>query len=142
MKNWKLILIVLGFISCEDDELRNRNPNLLDLGFAVELNTSLPQYSGLNFPGNTVEVSGFGNRGIVVYNSNNRDYFAFDLSDPNHTPNECSRMEINGIEASCPCPTDNNKYSLINGQPLEGNGEYGMKAYRVVRNGNIITVSN
>lgn len=128
--------------ACSSDDSRNNNPFLVDLGFQINLNTNLPQYGNLNFPGNAVIVPNIGLRGLVVYNFNNSQYVAYELSDPNHSPNNCSQMTINGIEATCPCPDDINKYNIITGQPIEGNGEYGLKAYRVERNGAIITVSN
>ena len=128
--------------ACSSDDSRNNNPFLVDLGFQINLNTNLPQYGNLNFPGNSVIVPNIGLRGLVVYNFNNSQYVAYELSDPNHSPNNCSQMTINGIEATCPCPDDINKYNIITGQPIEGNGEYGLKAYRVERNGAIITVSN
>jgi hypothetical protein len=51
-------------------------------------------------------------------------------------------MTISGIEATCPCTDDNNKYNIITGQPISGNGQYGLKAYRAERVGAIVRVSN
>ena len=74
---------------------------------------------------------------IVTFFYSNQ-FFVYELSDPNHPPNDCSRMSINGIVASCPCSSDTNTYNIVTGQPMTGNGEFPMKAYRAERSGNII----
>lgn len=142
MKKILFILAVLALLSCEGDDTRNRNPFLIDISFQAILNTDLPQYSTLNFAGNSVVVRNQGIRGFVVYNFGNGQYSAFELSDPNHIPNSCSAMNVSGITATCPCPDDNNSYDIFSGQPSTGGGLYPMKAYRVNRNGSSIIVSN
>jgi hypothetical protein len=140
----KLLLVIAGFalLSCEGDDNSRRNPFLIDISFQTTLNTDLPQYSSLNFTGNSVVVRNQGIRGFVIYNFGNGQYSAFELSDPNHAPNSCSTMNVEGITATCPCTDDNNSYAIISGQPTTGGGLYGMKPYRVSRSGNIIVVSN
>ncbi|AGC76896.1 nitrite reductase/ring-hydroxylating ferredoxin subunit [Nonlabens dokdonensis] len=144
MKMRKAYLLSLMFVifACSSDDGRNNNPFLVDIGFQVDLNTNLPQFGNLNFPGNSLVVPNQGLRGFVIYNLDNSQYVAYELSDPNHSPNSCSRMTISGIEATCPCTDDNNKYNIITGQPIQGNGQYGLKAYRAERIGAIIRVSN
>ena len=144
MKIRKAYLLSLIFVifACSSDDGRNNNPFLVDIGFQIDLNTNLPQYGNLNFPGNSLVVPNQGLRGFVIYNLDNSQYFAYELSDPNHSPNSCSSMTISGIEATCPCTDDNNKYNIITGQPISGNGQYGLKAYRAERVGAIVRVSN
>jgi nitrite reductase/ring-hydroxylating ferredoxin subunit len=137
-----LLAFMLILFACTSDRERNNNPFLVDIGFQIDLNTNLPQFGNLNFPNNFVIVPNVGLRGVIVYNLNNSQYFAYELSDPNHSPNECSRMTVNGLELTCPCPDDQNKYNLITGAPIQGDGLYGLKAYRAVKNGAIIRVSN
>lgn len=142
MRKAFILSMLFVIFACEGDDAARRNPFLVDLAFQAELNTNLPQFGNLNFPGNFVIVNSGGLRGFVIYNLDNSQYFAYELSDPNHSPNECSRMTVSSITATCPCPDDNNEYSIITGQPLQGGGFYGMKAYRVERSGNIIRVFN
>ncbi|EAS20782.1 hypothetical protein BBFL7_01672 [Flavobacteria bacterium BBFL7] len=142
MRKAFIISVLFIALSCASDDDARNNPFLVDLAFQVELNTNLPQYSTLNFPGNSVIVNSGGLRGFVIYHPGNSQYFAYELSDPNHSPNECSKMTVSGITASCPCTDDNNEYSIFNGQPTQGGGQYGLKAYRVERSGNIIRVFN
>jgi hypothetical protein len=134
--------LFLTFNSCQNDDLGLANPFLVDIAFQFELNTNLPQYSVLNFASNAVIVPNAGLRGFVIYNIDNTQYLAYELSDPNHSPNECSRMVLSGITLSCPCATDENEYQIINGQPTQGGGRYGLKPYRATRTGNIIRVTN
>jgi len=139
-----LILSIL-FLSCSsDDDRRNDNPNLIDPLVSISLSLSLPQYDALNFPGGNVLLTqqGAGIRGIVVYNVNNDQYTAFELSDPNHPPNSCSRMTVEAPIASCPCESDNNEYNIITGEHTTDPTLYPMQQYRVIREGNTIRISN
>lgn len=142
MKKLFIIIAVATLFSCESDDDQRRNPFLIDISFQASLNTDLPQFSSLNFAGNSVVVRNQGIRGFVIYNFGNDQYSAFELSDPNHAPNSCATMNIDGITATCPCPDDNNSYDIFSGQPKTGNGKYPMKPYRVSRSGNVIVVSN
>jgi len=133
------ILLLTG---CEDDDVRYNNPNLTDINFQAEVNLNLAQFSSLKFTGNRAVLTGFGLQGIVIYNLNGTQFNAFELSDPNHPPNSCSRMTLDGIEALCPCGNDDNAYTIISGQPVRGDGEFGMKPYRVERVGDVLIISN
>jgi len=108
----------------------------------ITLNLSLPEYSNLNFDGESIIIPQQGIRGIVVYRLNASTFSAFDLTDPNHAPNECSRMEVEGIIATCGC-SDGNSYDILNGlhqQPDET--LYPMQRYNVTRSGNNLRISN
>ena len=138
-------LFLAGFlllISCQDDSNLNKSPFLVDIGFQFDINLNLPQYSALGFSGNFVVVNNQGLRGFVVYTPGNNRYFAYDLADPNRPLDECSRMEVSNLTATSPCAQVTNEYSILTGQPASGDLPYGMKAYRVERQGNIIRVSN
>ncbi|WP_432411960.1 hypothetical protein [Rasiella sp. SM2506] len=137
-------LLSILFFSCKkDDDFTGNNPNLINPLVNITLNLSLPQYDPLRFPGGSVLLNPpQGIRGVVIYNINNNEYSAFELSDPNHTPSSCSRMEIEGIIATCPCPTDDNEYNIVTGQHMSDQNLFPMLRYRAVRNGNVITVSN
>jgi hypothetical protein len=141
--NFIALFLGLVLISCNNDDSRNdNNPNLLSPLIRVNLNLNLPQYNPLKFPGNSLILDGEGIRGVVIYNVNNDLYTAFELSDPNHTPNECSKMSINGILATCPCTTDSNVYDIVTGQHQSNEVLYPMQQYLVTRNGDNIQVTN
>lgn len=140
-----LISVFLG--SCGSDDSNNNNngnnPNLSDPFVDISLDLNLPEYNPLNFPGETVIVNGQGIRGVVIFNLNNSTYLAFDLADPNHPPNNCSRMSMEGIIATCPCTDDNNSYNIgLFGQHETEPNKFAMQQYRAERVGNRVIVSN
>lgn len=125
--------------SGDDDPLR-ANPNLPNINVNLVLDLNLPQYNPLNFPGNSLTTSLQGIRGIVIYNVDNSQYTAFELSCPNIPPSDCSRMQIDGIMAFCPC--NGNEFNIVTGQLTAGEGQYPMLAYRAVREGDQLRISN
>ena len=143
MRRAIILILVFIFFSCESDDNARQNPFLVDIGFQFDMNLNLPQFSSLQFPGNFVILDNIGIRSVVVYTPGNDQYFAYELSDPNHQPNNCSAMSVSGLTASCPCPTDQNEYSIFTGQPTAGGDlPFGLKAYRVERIGNVVRVFN
>lgn len=137
------LLIIFITVSCsKKDNKQERNPFLTDPVVSLSLNLNLPEYNPLKFPGNYI-VTGQGIKGIVVYCVSENQYLAFDLTDPNHVPSSCSRMELEGVIATCPCTTDDNKYYITSGQHTsEPDTKYPMQSYRAERSGNNIIVSN
>ena len=135
--------MIVSMLSCsKSDEKRERNPFLTDPLVSLNLNLNLPEYNPLRFPGNYI-ITTQGIRGIVVYCASESLYFAYDLTDPNHAPNSCSRMEMNGVIASCPCTNDENKYYITSGQhTTEPDIKYPMQRYNAQRNGNNVVISN
>ena len=142
----KLLLIVLAsflIIACSKNDNNNDNAFLPDQNFdtGTTINTSFPQYNSLQFPGNHAVVNGFGINGIVVYYSGS-SYIAFELSDPNHHLQSCSKLTVDGVIATCSCD-DENAYDILTGQPNGSTtGQYGLKPYFVEVSGNIIRVYN
>ncbi len=134
-----LVFLVLTACSKNEDNYRG-NPNIPDISFRIQLNLNLPEYNDLQYPGNSFATYFYGVKGIVVYNINGSQYSAFELTDPNHPPRECSAMTVNGVIASCGC--DDNEYNVITGELSSGEGQYTMKPYRVRRSGNILEVWN
>jgi hypothetical protein len=137
------ILSVMLLISCSgDDDVNEDNPYLIDPLVNINLNLNLPEYNTLKFPGNSIIINQQGIKGIVVYNVNNSLYTAFDLSDPNHTPNNCSRMDIEGIIATCPCTNDTNEYDIVTGQHATNENLFPMQMYRAQRTGDNVRITN
>lgn len=142
MKRFLLIFpLFLIFLGCSPDDDVRQNPYLPHLNFSVRFDLSLPEYNQLNFPGNKFVTRNYGINGIVIFNLNNDQYLAFELTDPNHVPQHCSSLTVEATEAICSCG-DGNKYTIITGQPISGNGEYSLKPYRAVRVGNVLEISN
>jgi len=141
------IIIIALFGNCKkDDAIQSSCVSVLlpnygfDTGNAINLSLALYSSSGINLPGNSLEINGYSVKGFVLYNTG-FSIVAYELSDPAHGPNSCSRMTLSGIELSCQCD-DGNKYELLSGQQISGATGHCLKAYRVEKNGNIIRVYN
>lgn len=134
-------IFCLIFTACTSDDNYRNNPYLVDLNFVFTINLDLPQYNELNFAVNSVTTTNYGIKGVVIFNLNGSQFFAYELTDPNHPPSTCSTLKVEGTEAVCGCE-DGNRYSIITGELLEGEGEYPLKPYQVVRQGNILEISN
>ncbi len=144
MKKITLFLLIAAVtLSCsKNDDKQDRNPFLTDPAVNLNLNLNLPEYNPLKFPGNYI-ITSQGIKGIVVYCVSENQYLAFELTDPNHVPSSCSRMELTGVIASCPCPNDDNEYFITSGQhTTEPDTKYPMQQYNAQLNGNTVIVSN
>lgn len=133
------------FLACSNDG-GTRNPYLQELGFRIDINLNLPLYAPLTNTGNPVYLgsAGTGIRGVMVMNTGFDVFRAFEASCPNHSPNACSTMEIDGQVARCGC--EQYEYSLFTGQllnpPEDGERFFNMLEYRATRSGNIVTITN
>ena len=136
------LISVFSLTACSGDDGPNTsNPNLPNLGVNLTLDLNLPQYNQLNFPGNSFVTGLQGIRGIVIFNIDNNQYTAFEISDPNHAPNDCSAAQIDGLTATCSC-SDGNAYSIVTGQLTAGEGQYPLKPYRISRSGDQLLITN
>lgn len=145
MRGLYFLIIGIFIFSCDNDRT-NRNPYLQDLGFRFDLNLNLPLYSPLTNAGNAIYIGNqtVGTRGVFVINSGFNVFRAFEASCPNHAPNDCSTMDLNGQTAICSC--EDYEYSLFTGQQLnkpdDGNRYYDMLEYRATFSGNTVSITN
>ncbi|MEP2936240.1 MAG: hypothetical protein ABJM06_12465 [Gilvibacter sp.] len=136
------IFLGVSLQSCnKDDGPLNNNPNLANIGVNLTLDLNLPQYNPLNFPGNSFVTGLQGIKGIVIYNIDNSQYTAHEITDPNHPPNDCSASQIDGLTATCSCG-DGNEYNIVTGQQTAGEGQYPLRAYQIVREGDVLRITN
>lgn len=136
------LMLLLVFNSCStNDDDRTDNPYLTDLSFRLNLNLNLPEYNNLKFPGNSYSTYSTGINGVVIYNVNNTQFTAFELSDPNHSLSNCSSLRVQGVIATCDCD-DGNSYNILTGELTNGTGQYSMKPYRIRKNGDLLEVYN
>lgn len=139
-----LVLLFL-LVSCSNDGT-NRNPYLQEIGFRFEMNLNLPLYSPLTNTGSAVYVNTNveGSRGIFVINTGFDNFMAWEASCPNHVPNTCSTMVLNGQTVTCSC--EDYEYNLFTGQmlnrPDDGKRYHDLLFYKAIYGGNIVTVSN
>lgn len=135
-----ILILFISITSCESDSTRVRNPFVPNYPFSITINMELPMYSQLMYPSNAVLVTigGVGANGIIIFNAGG-NYRAYEANCPNQYISDCSRLEIEGITAVCPC--DELEYSLFTGLPM-GEGDYAMIPYRIEQHGNTLRISN
>lgn len=140
-----VLLLTISLLSCENNT-SNRNPFLQEVSFNFDLNLNLPLYNNLNTIGNPVFVgnTGVGTRGAFVMRTSFETFFAFEASCPNHVPNECSTMTIQGQNVICSC--EDFEYSLFTGEhlnrPEDGSRTFDLLFYRTTLTGNTVIISN
>ncbi|UUV21964.1 hypothetical protein [Paenimyroides aestuarii] len=139
----KLFTVIIGaaftLSACSKDEWDTRNPYLPEIAVNVPINTALPTYNKLQYPGNAVYVAGYGINGFFVINTGT-GIRAFEATCANHAINGCSKLTLNGVEATCGC-SDALIYNLYLGLATT-EAQYPLKEYRVMQSGTILNVYN
>lgn len=138
----QLLVFVLLAIGCKKKDVLNPNCNyLLNIGVNEVVNMNLPQYSALLFTSNAVFVPSAANSGLIIINAGT-GYLAWDAADPNHIPNSCGTLTVDGVVGVCGCD-DGNSYSLFTGQPMQNPSlSCALKSYPVTQSGNTLYISN
>ncbi|SHJ32552.1 hypothetical protein [Aquimarina spongiae] len=144
MKKIVFLLGILLIASCSSDDDNRNNPNLPNVGFTAQINLNLPQFVNLRFPGGIVvdRTEGRGIRGLILYNQNDQQFFAYELSDPNIPLMDCSALDVQATRAVSNCGNDNVYEITSFGQQVQGEGGQPLLPYRIEKNGNTLTVSN
>jgi len=144
----KKILFLVSFaliISCSGDDDQN-NPFLPNVSVNFQINLNLPQFNNLKFPGGILvdRTDGRGIKGVIIYNQDDRQFFAYELNDPNVSPSlACSTLTVEGTRASSTCDGNERVYEIASlGQLVQGEGEFPLLQYRIRRDGNVLTISN
>ena len=114
-----LTLSLFLFFSCGKKELQ-RNPYLVDVRFQREINLSLPLYNQLNFVGGSFLIEDVGINGVLVFNLNGTSYLAWEATCPNHLPEACSKLSIEGVLVNCSCEEFTNTPSILNFEQASG----------------------
>jgi|TARA_Y100000389_G_scaffold148924_1_gene148111 nitrite reductase/ring-hydroxylating ferredoxin subunit len=143
-KFFKSLLVLTFLMSCSSSDLE-RNPFLSEFSFRFQVNLNLPEYDDLRYAGGSILIPQLGNKGVLVFNLNGNDFFAWEASCPNHLPNSCSQTQIKGVLAECSC--EKFQYSLATGQllnPTEGENVklYPLLFYQTENRGNSVIISN
>jgi len=144
----KKILFLIGvalIVSCSGDDNQN-NPFLPNIAVNFQINLNLPQYNALRFPGGVFvdRTDGRGIKGVIIYNQNDQQFFAYELSDPNVSPSlACSTLTVNGTRASSNCDGKENVYEIASlGQLIQGEGQFPLLQYRIRKDGNVLSITD
>ena len=141
MRKLFLVLTVILFVSCQNDDDGNENCNFLpDIGVNRTISLTLPQYSSLEFSTNSVLLGGEGVLGIYVINIGG-NFRAFDAADPNRAVSNCSFLAKNGTSVTNSC-NEPSSYSLLTGLSEGTALPCPLKEYRVSVNGSELTITN
>lgn len=137
-----ILLVIVLIFSCDDGNV-NFNPYIPNINFDKTINLDLPLYDDVKFSSGSVELSGIGVCGIVIFNFSG-DILAWEQCPPNHAVNSsCPKLNISGVQLSCDCTQ--NLYSLATGQLLNNidqNNKYPLVRYRTEKIGSSLRIYN
>jgi nitrite reductase/ring-hydroxylating ferredoxin subunit len=139
------LIIAILLIGCSQDTAI-RNPYLTEYGFRYSIDLNLPQFVLLNTIGNPVYIgsAGVGIRGVFIMNTGFGQFMAWEASCPNHPPNNCSTLQLDGQNVVCDC--EGYSYTLFTGQllnrPNDGKTYYDLLYYQTTSGGNTVVISN
>lgn len=144
MKKVFFIVMIVMISSCSNDDDNQSNPNLPGVNVNFSINLNLPQYNNLDFPNGVFvdRTDGRGIRGVIIYNQNNEQFFAYELSDPNIPPSDCSALIVEGTRASSGCGNENIYEISSFGQQVRGEGGLPLQPYRVTKDGSVLNITN
>ncbi len=142
MKHFYILIASILLLTCDSDNEIDPSCSFLTTGLTInrQLNLNLPQFSDLQFTGNSVYLPGLGNQGVIVANVGN-NFFAWDAADPNHQIQSCSVLVPNGSLATCGCD-DENTYSLVNGRISGADLPCTLLFYNITLQGNTLFIQN
>lgn len=136
MRNVLLLGISLFLVSCGKDP-----SGVPDVPVYFRASLGNPAYSGLNNPGNHVEISGYGVAGLIIYRSPFQGLMAYDRCSTVNPERKCAiKVDDTGITATDPC--SGAIFSLEDGNPQKEPAKKPLKTYYVSENNGIISVSN
>jgi nitrite reductase/ring-hydroxylating ferredoxin subunit len=141
MKYLFLIFTLIFISSCKDDFVDNNKylPNIT-VNFSVDLN--LPEANNLIIVGGYAIFPNEGIRGVIVFNHGLDNYIALDLACPHIQLQECSTMTFDPEDLYLECGCDDEKFSKLDGSPLNPEINYSARMYNVTKNGNILYIHN
>jgi len=135
----RIVLLVGLFIflaSCGKDP-----SGVPDVPVVFRASLGNPVYSGLAYPGNHVEVTGYGVAGLILYRSAFSGLVAYDRCSTVNPEKRCVvKVDGTGITATDPC--SGAIFSLEDGSPQKEPGKKPLRTYYVSENNGIISVSN
>ena len=120
---------------------RNQYEGIPNVNVDIYINIQNPQYQNLSGMGSWVYVEG-GSKGIIVFNSDNENFLAYERHCPYKPQNSCSKVSVDetGFSATDSCCLST--YQLLNGSIIDGPGSLPLKGYSTSFDGNIIHIWN
>lgn len=131
-----LLFVLIVFVSCGKDP-----SGIPDVPVNFFMRLDHPNMRPINTPGGSVEISGYGVAGLIIYKSFFEGYLAYDRCSTVNPERRCIvKVDSTGITATDPCSKA--VFSLEDGAPQKPPGEMPLKKYSVSISNNTIYVIN
>jgi len=135
----KLIIVILfiTLLSCGTSD--DGNPILPNVPVNKTVFLDNPDALALKVPTGSIKISG-GIAGIIIYNFNDNQFFAWDRACPHEPPQKgCTMDVVDVFWMDCSC--DNSRFSILDGSP-QSDTQYSARQYRVIKDGNTLIITN
>ncbi|MAW65761.1 MAG: hypothetical protein CMD18_06150 [Flavobacteriales bacterium] len=134
-------LIILILFAATMNSCKNQYEGIPNVNVDIYINIQNPQYQSLSGMGSWTYLEG-GSKGIIVFNSDNENFLAYERHCPFDAQNSCSKVSVDetGLSATDSCCFS--KYQLLNGSIIDGPGSLPLKGYNTSFDGNIIHIWN
>jgi nitrite reductase/ring-hydroxylating ferredoxin subunit len=137
MLKFLICILAISMLSCSNTDDGNTILPSVPVNETIFLNN--PNALSLKVPTGSITIPG-GIAGIIVYNFNDSQFFAWDRACPHLAPQTCSRMNVVDVFwMDCPC--DDSRFSILDGAPQSGSS-FAARQYRVIKNGNTLIITN
>jgi nitrite reductase/ring-hydroxylating ferredoxin subunit len=83
-----------------------------------------------------------GSKGIIVFNSDNENFLAYERHCPYDSQNSCSRVSVDETNLFAVDSCCSSKYQLLNGSAIDGPASLPLIGYNTSFDGNIIHIWN
>lgn len=143
-----LSILVIFVYACKSKNNLNPDP-IEDVPVSITINMALPQFDRLLQTNSYVYVDG-GIKGVIVVHNTDDNFYAFERSCSYQPRNSCSKIEVDSNFSLFRCGESKagkfekccNSIFLLDGEVYVGPATYGLKHYRVFRNGNVLEIKN
>lgn len=123
---------------------KKQNDYFPSVAFEQHIYLSNPSSFDLSVPGGWIYSEG-GYKGLIIYrrylNGGQDDFVAFDRGCPSHFSESCGTLVVTDDDIYAQCKCDDAQYMLFDGSPGKG-AKLPLRQYQVVRNGDVLYISN
>lgn len=120
---------------------KNKYEGIPNISVDIYINIQNPQYQNLSGMGSWAYIEG-GSKGIIVFNSDNENFLAFERHCPYDSQNSCSRVSVDETNLFAVDSCCSSKYQLLNGSAIDGPASLPLIGYNTSFDGNIIHIWN
>lgn len=142
--------LMLSLYGC-DNQNSNTGYNLIpDVNISREINIRQPAYSDLSQPGGYLYLPNEGYRGLLVLQSYDQEFYAFDRACPTAPDHDSARLTMHRSNLFLGCgmyvdsqwqPVNNTQYNL-DGSIKSGPTDQEPKSYQIIKRGSNLRITN